>query len=750
MTRAASSPLGRFLAILVALLGLGMAYGPVLGAPLHGHDLELLVRAGRWTAERSGFGPSTMGEFAPIEVLGVVGDDEDGDVGSLLSGLMLIASSRLWGAIDSPALGLPSSFFYRVENLGLLLLAGWGLARFLGRLFRPWVGAEQAGRAAFAAAAIFVVHPLCVPTVASVAGRADLLTLALGCWAAAAFLIGRQERQYLLLVLAGILTLLAGLSGQLALALPPALATAEFLSSGRQRKARARARTALNTFLLFSLFVQLNVALVSTTTGHGYYPRVSYSLAGLLEPGAVVAAMGNVLGKLGVLCLPANAESLGALGVLVALGLFLLALQPALTAARSAPRLWTAAFLWWASATAFALLFGLHKPVDLGTMGDAVSLVPATLVLCAGLGLGSTAVRGFAGPALPLALALGYAGLAHGNAQPWRAAADAFLDLRRDLLAALDDHPDARRVVVLDAPRDVLGVDGIEDGLRWAAHPMFTGAPVLAASQLAPLPIVDLPRDVFATWTRSSAFDAELDGGLLLIYPTEGLAGAEGPLPLRAWRMVARVPGGPARTFWSETSRSPYLGLDSFGPAVVELLAPLDAPEQLPGSLDWRAFGEVPMTGTVPVRWVQGADGSIGYADAGSDLGWRLGGRIARVWFERGLPTLREGRIVEALPRPTLAGPAQVGIGWRFEAPSHPLLEDLGDRGEWVLRVLSLDSLEHRRAAAPVGHAGSPLRFAGVGQWAEARGRDGERVAWELDYVLDGASVLRAAGESGP
>ncbi|MEO0651659.1 MAG: hypothetical protein AAFZ65_13365, partial [Planctomycetota bacterium] len=270
--------------LLAVLVWLGTAYAPVIGAAFHGHDLELLVRAGQWTATEGQFGPRAIGDFEPIEVLNVVGDDARGDVGSLLSGLWMVLSLRLWGAVDGRALGLPSPFFYRLENLALLLIASWGLWRFLNRLFRPWVGAVQAERAGFAAASMFAVHPLCVPTVANLAGRSDLMSLAFATWAAAAFLAGRQERQYALLVVAGVLCFLAALSGQIALALPPALALAEFLSSGRQRPLSKRARTGINTLVVYSLCVQLNVLLVSTTTGHGYYPEVSYSLAGLLEP----------------------------------------------------------------------------------------------------------------------------------------------------------------------------------------------------------------------------------------------------------------------------------------------------------------------------------------------------------------------------------------------------------------------------------------------------------------------------------
>jgi hypothetical protein len=750
MLPALTVPLWRTLLFAAGLLWLGTAYGPLFTAGFHGHDLELLVRAGGWQPQGEGFGPRAVSDFAPIEVLAVVGDDLRGDVGSLLSGLWLILSLRLWGAVDGQSLGLPSAFFYRFENLALLLVAGLGLWRFLRRLFAPWVGADQAARGAAAAALMFVVHPLCVPTVASLAGRSDLMSLAFATWAGTCFLVGRQERLYLALVVAGGLALLAGLSGEIALALPPALAAAEFLSAGRHRPLRVRLRTGFNTLLIYSVCVQLNTALVSTTTGHGYYPRVSYDLAGLLEPGAIVQALGNVLGKVGVLCLPANLETLGPLGAVLALVLLLAALQPALVAARSAPRLWTGAFAFWVLASAFALLFGLEKPVDLGNLGDAVSLVPATLVVCAGLGLCCTAASGLGRVALPLALSFGYASLSNGNAQPWAESARRFSELRRDVAAALADHPDAQQVVVVDSPRAVRGVDPIEDGLPWIQHPMFTGAAVERPEDLEPLAIRDLSPAAFATWVRRPEFAAERAGGTLLLHPRLEAQSGEGPGTPRSWRRLAPPSAGGGPSFWSGASRSPDLELDALGPAVLRVVAPAVPVEQLPQEAHWRGFGGATQVGQVPLLWLDGAEGPTGWIDAGEDLAWRLGERIVRVWFESGLPTVREVRVGDGLPVPEGVGPPQdSGSGWRFDPPRHEVLAEQPE-GRWRLRALALPSLAYTEAEARRPRAGSPLRFSGLARWAEPWLRAGEAVVYELEYVCGGLPALRALGRVEP
>lgn len=750
-----SSPLRRVLVAAICVLWLGTAYAPLFSAGFHGHDLELLVRAGGWSVDGEGaIGPRAIGDFAAIDVLAVVGDDERGDVGSLLSGYWLLTSLRLWGALDGRALGLPSAFFYRLENLALLLVASWGLWRFLRRLFLPWVGAEQATRAAGTAALIFAVHPLCVPTVASLAGRSDLMSLALSTWAGALFMFGRQERQYVFVLAAAALALLAALSGQIALALPPALAVADFLSTGRHRPLRVRVRTAINTVILFFAGVQLNTALVSTTTGHGYYPRVSFGLAGLTEPGAIVSALGNVLDKVGVLCLPANASTLGFLGLVLAALLFLAALQPALVAARSAPRLWTGAFSWLVGAIAVALLFGLQKPVDLRTMGDAVSLVPATLVLCAGLGLCCTAVSDFRRSVLPLALAFGYATLANGNGQPWAEAAARFAELRRDVALAVAAEPDATDLLIIDAPRDVSGVDPIEDGLRWMLHPMFTGKDVESPADLAPLAARDVSAAGFATLARDPSFGGVRAQGPLLIHPTEGLEPADGvDLRRRAWRRLApaaAVTEPAALPAWRGSSRSDDLDLDALGAAAIHVVAPPDDPGPLPAAATWRGWSTVSRYGTVPVAWFEGAEGPEGWIDASDDLAWLLAGRIARVWFEGGLPTVREVRVFPTLPTPTGAlDPLRVGSGWRFPAPAHPLLERVPD-GRWRLRALALATLEYRERETRAPRAGSPLRFRGFGQWADARVAALDTVVWELEYRVDGLPLVRARGQVAP
>jgi len=481
--------LERVLRVLFALVCLVLASSPLASSGFTGDDLALLGRASGHAvgeddpSDRGGSvdrslvdrpsEPRPLFQVPPIDVMQLVGDDATGDTGSLLSGYSIGLSLRLWGtgADDAPG-ELPAAFWYRFENFVWLVVAALGLWRFLWRIFRPWVGSDQATRASTAAAFLFVLHPLAVPSVAAVAGRADLMALAFGTWAAAAFLRGRQERRYAFVYTAAALTLLAGLCGQIALIIPFSMALAEVFSSYRYRSLSARLRTAFVTFLVFTAVVQLNAAVVSLISGHGYYPVALVTLSRLGDLDGALRAAALSIEKIGVLLLPANMATLGLVGLFFAGLVGLVALQPALIAARTAPRLWGWTLFCWLCALAVSLLFGVHERVRLDGLATATTLLPAAAALCGGFGLAATALPGLRRIGVPIALALGLAILANGNARAFARATAAFADTAEQLRAA--DAGYGRGVtLLLDAPRRVAGMDPVGRGLEWVRHPLF-------------------------------------------------------------------------------------------------------------------------------------------------------------------------------------------------------------------------------------------------------------------------------------
>ena len=504
VARELSPRVRRSLLALVGLVCVAMAWAPLVRTGFHGDDLEYLLRASGLrgaelgSAENGAVEPLPLVGMPPIEVLGIVGDDVHGDVGSLLSGYSIAVSLRLWGAAPTSAFGLPTALLYRIENLAWLALASVGLARFLRRVFAPWTGREQAGFAANTAAYLFFLHPLAIPGVAQVGGRSDVMALAFSTWAAAAFLRGRQDRTRGFVVAAAGLTLLASLSGQLAWMLPAAIALTELACAYRFRPLRSRVRTALNSFVVFFLLVQLNTLVVSTVTGHGYYPRAGLTLVRLGEPGAAFGALLALFEKVGALLIPANLSTLGIPGLVLAGALTLAALQPALVAARAAPRLWGWALAWWLGSMGVALLFGLHERVQLENLADGRSLLPAAAAACAGLGLACTAVHGLRRYALPPLLAIGFAVLANGNARPWLEGAERIERLREDLVFARRAYGPDAQLVVMDAPRAVLGLDPLGEALPDLLHPLFAAEDAPKSESGPRLDARDLPRDGFA------------------------------------------------------------------------------------------------------------------------------------------------------------------------------------------------------------------------------------------------------------
>jgi hypothetical protein len=535
---------------LVALVCLLIAWGPLLTAGFHGQDMEVLLRAsGRLPATRealtqlaapeaqpldersqSGLGrPRALFRMPAREVMAIVGDEQTGDVGSLLSGYSLGLSLRLFEAAPPGPLGLSPALFYRVENLLWLVLASIGAERFLRRVVKPWIGAAQAKRASATAAFLLCLHPLCLPSVASLSGRSDLMALCFGAFAAAAFLGGRQEHRPGLVWLSYALALLASLSGQVALMLPFAVALGELASAHRYRPLKRRMRTALTSLLVFGVLVQLNTLVVSLVTHHGYYPQVGYSVARLFEPGGLSRAALYGAEKLGALLLPANVSSLGLLGLLLAVLLLGLVLGPALAAARSAPRLWGWISLWWLAAIALGLLFSLHERNSLTALAQARQLLPAVAATCAGLGLFSTAVQGPQRLLVPLGLALGLAVLSHGNALPWKVAAERLERFRSDLLYAHRAFGPNTPLLVLDAPHLVLGMDPLGPAARDLLHPLYAPRTATSNSTAVSVSVFDLSSNGYSVLAAQPDFDRLVPPETILGVPAGESDGALAP-----------------------------------------------------------------------------------------------------------------------------------------------------------------------------------------------------------------------------
>jgi len=707
------------------------AQGPTLRSGFVGEDYAVLARAG-------GHAVATGEEAPERTLLWQMGWADfcavDGRDGSLLSGASVAVSERLWGGPDESRMGVASSVLHRFENLLWLLAAAIGLRAFLRRLLLPWTGSEQAIAAARASALLLVFHPLTYAEVGAVAGRGTLMAAVFGTWGAALFLRGRQDRRFVLGPVAGLMVCLAAGSNEWALSVPLILAAAELVSSHRYRKLRVRLRTALTTVVVygaaaaalpFARWLQLGVRPGETWIA---------SWEELIAASSPWQALPIALEKLGLLIVPASAHSSGLPGTALAGVLFLLALQPALLAARSAPRLWGWLLFWWGLALTLALLPDASTRAYPSNLTSAHVLFPAVLFLSVGLGCAATARSGLRRFWMPAVTALGYALLSRGNALPWRDAAIEVARVRADVEAARELEGREFRLCVIDAPREVNGVFAVGDDLRWIVdHPPGSLRPPGDA------PVVIGPAgEAFVALSREREFEAYIEHGLLVVVPGEDGA--------RVSRLLLpqRPTSGPRS--WRGNPRSPdldWVPWDARGLRVTTIGTA--APEEQP-SLEWRASDPTSLHLFARGAWTGAGAPPTAFFALGDSLAWLLSGRIRRVWGTGGLSSVAEAQLLGELP--TLGAgmePDPADRDWTFERPEAEAVA-ANPAGEYVVGLLDLASLRYLELEVLDGPSKTLLVPDAAHHVAQSVRRTGGPVAWSLDYRVDGVTLARVRG----
>ncbi len=742
-------PWGRRAAVVAALaLLVAVAYAPLRDAGFVGADWRILVAA-------SGASGADLLDARTLFELG-------GPGGSILTGAWTAASRQVWGVEgEGAAAALP----YRLENLAMLLAGAAGIALFLRRLLLPWTGSEHARAAAFGALALLAIHPLYTAVVAGLAHRDALLAAAWSAWAAAAFLGGRQERRPVRGVVAGALAIAAGLSGELAYGLPLVLALAELVSAHRYRPRRDRVRTAATTLVVYGACVLVGPLARYAVDGAWPVPSALATLERVGDDEGLAVVIALFVEKLGVLVLPVNEHGTGLSGLALAGLAFLVALQPAMAAARSAPRLWGGLLVAWFSALVVAVvLAGIAARVHPGDLSEAHVLFGAAGVMAMGLAVPACAVSGLRRTALPLAIGLVYAILASGNARAWRAAADAVADLRGDLAAARAELGPDVTVLVVDPPGLVRGIECLGGALPLLAP---GGAPVRAISREALLalalePELDALRAAgcAALVARASLVDAlppptgvsDGDGSVV------EAAGARPQVP--ADRVLCRLDppersGGPLR--WRGEARSPDLDLECAGVDGLRVVAPAGTDLAAARVVSWAATSPAAALGAHAGVWLSLGERPVAVYDLASSLAWRIGGRARRVWFESGLPTVEEAEVLETLPpfaddvRPYDRG--NTAGDWIFHVPERPLPgrvdPRMAERASWRLTLLDVGTFQFAEFEGRFIRwidGTDALCFEAVRPAAASVLQTGGPLAWRVDYRLDGRAVARVRG----
>ena len=726
------------LVALVAFLSLAFAYSPLLRAGLVASDYAALI------------------EGRPLSDEAFVAEDGGAWAPKPLARASYALSRSAWGmpAVDG---GRAVAVALRVENLVLLVVAAVGLGAFLRRLLLPWTGNDPALGAARAAGFLLILHPLAVCAVGDVGSRGDLLGCGLAAWCAAAFLRGRQDRRTGAMAVALLLAVAAGSSSDVALGLAPVLMVSEFVSSHRYRSPRLRLRTGVTTLLVFGAAASVDLAIALIRRGADGAPPVLRALLEVTSLEGARVELIQAIEKLGVLVLPSNPEVFDVAGIALAGAVFLLAMQPALLAARSAPRLWGWLLIGWIGALIASATLHVHVSVLPGEFWRTAALLPSVVVMAGGLGLASTAMSGPERPYVAWVVAIGSAALAHGNARPFEPAGREAARLRLDLQTAREQLGELD-TLVLDPPLAEAGVEPVGRALPYLDHPALRSQPAVeppAASR----ELRGISLGGFLALVGEPEFRALADGGLTVLFPAAALLGedeapGEGAVAgRRAYRRLSLPAPSSGPRAWSRTVSSPP---DVDAAALIEsalrVTTPADVDPAELARLSWIPRGKrEPDLATIEGVWTRTGDEHVGIFDLGGSLAWRLSGRVRRLLFERGT-SLGRAEILSSLPGLGPVEPRVDGSDWVFERPSLAPPGGLPDGGTFRLGVLELHTLAWREFELSRDPADSNrLRATDVVPYVETSAPSGPEIAdehwaWLLDYRIDGRAAARVRG----
>ena len=655
----------------------------------------------------------------------------EGTAARPLGALSLFLSRALW--TEGGYWSGEEARWLRLEHLGLLLLAAWGSVGLVRRALRPWVGLDPAKSAGYAGAALVLLHPLTVTSVARVASRGDLALLALGVWAAGLFLGGRQEGRRRRTMAAFALTVVAGFLSPLVLLMPVALAALEYSSTRRHRRRRVRLRTSATTLVVFG------VAALVESLGR-WRLALPGDVALIAAPPA--APVGLWLEKLGVLVLPANTYGLGR-GAQVLAGLALaLAVHPAFVAVRAAPRLWGRVAVAWSLALALAIAPTADVRVIPGSLERAQVLLPAAVVMGLGLGLAATALSGWRRTLVPTLVGVVFALLGRAVAVPRALAAEVTTGTHEELLAAGYAQDWRGTLLLLDPPRSVAGVDPLGPDLAALISPAVV--PALSEGEQGP-DLVGLSSAALAAWMAQDEFTELRRVGALVLVDGARFGSDGGD---RRALSILRPGQGVTSTHWLEKGQSRAgVVLDPVGARFITVTALPDASTEEAPILRWTAEGGGEALGPNQARgvWLEGDGEPVAVFDLERALTWVLGDRVLSAWFLGALNLINSARVG---PEPRhLAGavPHVDGLDWTVDLAGLELRRPLAGQATWRLGMLDLVTLEHVEFTPDESEPGR-LRFVGAVTWMQAHSRTGAAVAWYLDRRLDGLTIARNSG----
>ena len=698
---------------LLLLAVAALAYAPLFGSQYAAPDVPYLVRAS-----------TAAGRGAALAETALLGADGP------LARLSLRISAALW--TDGGRWTAASARWIRVENV-LLLLGAAAFGRLVvRRALAPWTGRDGARASAGAFALLLACHPACVPAVARAGARGDLLALALGALAAFLFLRGREEKRFQETVAAALLVALAMHASAIGILLPPFLAVLELFSTRRQRPLGVRLRTSATTLVVLSACAGLETLTAPAFGGASQLRSALSELAGAFDLEALSHGLGAL--ALPVTASPQSSPASRATLNLLAGALLLAAFQPALVAARSAPRLWG----WLAMVATAAVLLALIVGTSIGARTAppderSIDLMPAAAVAAGILAVASTALSGVRRILIPASLAAGFTLLAQIAAAPEERAGASLEEIQADLAAARAEHGGAAAYLFVDPP-------------ELAARPGDTGLELLLDPSVCPgaarqdtTVVRGITREGLYALGREPEFHDLRRTKLVLLRarPTPGSPRLATTIP---------PPAPSSEVAWRPGElRSELLDVDPFEKLALRALTlPTVSTAEAP-RMGWRS-GESETFSAAGV-WLSGAEGPVAFVDLSRCDAWLYGARPQRAWLEPPVEPIRPPELASDSPAVLARNggalePAAREDTWSFAVDPERLPRPLHGDARFVLALLELESLRYLELDPRPPLDGESVVFA----VPDTVGNRNSTWAWSLELRCGEACIARARG----
>jgi hypothetical protein len=588
----------------------------------------------------------------------------------------------------------------RCAGVALVFALALACASIARRILRPFASEEVAQAAGDATTIYIAVHPFIVAAAARPAGHDLLFAMTLAALALGQLLLARQARTRARLAFAAACVVVAAAISPAARAVPLLAGLLEYGAGPRPRTGTRRwSATAL------VVFAAVLAVFLGEQAGRALFARET-----ALEPAdatllAWIAAAGQAL-------FPVVAGKSAIHAVLAAL-VWLVALEPLLRAARSAPRLWGRLALAAMIAVVATLPF-MAGPPRPGVLDGAEVLAPAAAAAAMALSIATTAIGGARRFVLPLVGGFCLAFAARDAAQDMAAAARAADALEQRLA---EEARGVSELLCLAPARDAHGFALWKHDFAERAR----GVP-------ARVRLVD---ERCLPWLEQGALAQELarDGARIVSF--DGAA-----------RVLAAPPARGEALVWRGEGRSPLVDLDPRTLRSVRVLPmPGTSPTEEPW-MGWRAAEDGGAAGRIAGAWGLVDGELVALFDLRRDEAWTGAGVVRRVWFEMPLAKIKSAELRAESP-------------WRIEAPRIDgddwVLErldlswqPLSGAPRLVLRVLGEGSLAWmERDMTPVAGA-----WRAPGFEAEARRRlsAGEAAWWWIERMVGGRVVAEGSG----